>query len=205
MANELNDVLRVTAEFDPANAGSQVQNVYYYRIDGLVSGDDADIIDDFEAEIATLMGLVEDYFSTAYNGVSVRVSNVTKRERIGVGALAWSGLDATTDELPSQIAALCLFPLKELGKTGRKYLGPPTEVCQQNSALVAGAITSFNAYAQRLTTTVTGGTSGNDYNAGIARFTGTTLDSFSEFLTGTQRTVPELRTQRRRTPGVGLS
>jgi len=204
MANELNDVFRVTATYDPANAASECQNVFYYQLTDLVDATDPIITNEFNTEMEALMALVEDYFSTDYNGVSTRVVNVTKRERVGETDNEFVGLDATTNELPSPVAAEILIPLKAQGRTARKYLGPPTEVSQNMSVLTAPALAAFQAYADRWDDPFVG-VSGNQYTPGIARFNGPALQDFTAFPIAVGRALDTLRTQRRRTPGRGLS
>lgn len=205
MANAINDVFRIVAQFDPAQAASEVQNIYYARLDALVSADDADILGDFAARIDLIMTQVADIFADAYEGVSVNVTNVTKRERVGQQALTFVGT-AVTDELPAQTAAEVLMPLKAQGRTGRKYLGPVVEGAQVATALTAAAITALNAAAALIADADwVGGVSGNTYAFGLARFNGKILQDFTPFIDGGARVEPMIRIQRRRTPGRGLS
>lgn len=206
MANEVGDVFRVVAQFDPANAGAEVQNIYHFRLDALVSDTDNDILADFIARIDLIMNQVGAYFSSNYNGVSCRVTNSTKRERVGQGALTFVGADVSTDELPAQSSAEILFPLKELGRTGRKYLGPLTEASQVGTVLVAGAVTALNAAAALIADAAwPGATSTNTYATGVARYAGKVLTDFTPFGDGVADIVADLRIQNRRRPGRGLS
>jgi len=205
MSNELNDVFRLTARFDPANSASEVENIYYYKLtdavdltDGVIVAECADIID-------SLMSNVAAYFATDYNAVSCYVVNCTKRERLGTGVPDFVGLDNSTQELPAQCAVEILQPIKALGRTARKYLGPPTELCQDQSTISGAALAAFQAFADEMDD-VQVGASGNNYTPGIARFAaGGILSSFDPFIAAVGRAVNIMRTQRRRTPGFGLS
>lgn len=204
MANELNDVFRVTATFDPKQPASEVQNIYYYQITDLVDATDPIITNEFNTLVEGLMANVAGILSTDYNGVSTRVVNVTKRERVGVTDNNFAGTDAVGEELPAQTAGEILVPLKAQGRTARKYLGPFVEGAQVDSFWGGAALAALQAFADAWDDPIVG-VSGNQYTPGIARFVGVNLQDFTPFPIASGIAVDKVHTQRRRTPGRGLS
>lgn len=205
MANEVNDVFRVTPTFRVAEQTTRIQNVFYVQAFALNDPTDATVLANCRDIILNHYNTIQDFVTETFTGEDVRVTNVTKRERVGVIGLTFQGTDVTTEPLPPQTAAEVLVPLKAVGRTGRKYIGPLAENAQDAGVLTAAAIAALDNFHGQMTTNHQFVGDANDYDVGIARFNGKVLLDYSSYFELTGRTIDTLRTQRRRTAGFGLT
>jgi len=190
------DIIRVTAKLAWSSGTNDIQNVYHLQH----SGDTADD-EDVHAAIANVLDDAYTYFNeyvpslTSYE--TIETWNVTQdRPMVEDG---WPVLDAGTgagDQLPSQVAPLVLFNTATARSQGRKFLPSPIETAQAGSVLVAGILSEIADYTVELLDGVDGGTwtlSFGNYNVNLSRF--------APWISAVVKTI--LRTQRRRTFGVG--
>lgn len=205
MSLTVNDVLRVTARLKSPLSRSRYENVYWYKCTVVVSQVFADIRSDFANQLSTMYDTIAAFQSTNTTSDGFKLVDVTQKETYGKPTWNYAGTDATFDTLPAQICAEVLGYTFESGRFGRKYLGPFLEENILDGAWSAGQITALENFAQLYTAQFVGTVTGNTYIAGVARKEAGVwvLKQFASAL-GTF-VSPDARTQRRRTPGYGLT
>lgn len=205
MANAVEDVFRMVAQLVDTATNSRFQNVYYAQAVVLNDPSDTAINADAVEIMNGIYNTIAPQMNVSMTGENIRVTNVTKRERVGQPDWFFAGSGAGLEQLPPQVAAQILFPLKAVGRTGRKYLPPFTEASQANGEWVAAAKTALGNCGQAIANLWNGLASTNEYQLGIARFNGPALLDFTEFVDGVWEVTDFARTQRRRTSGIGLT
>ncbi len=206
MTVALNDILKVVWQSKVDGIGTRIQNVFYWLVQVLLDGDEANVALDFDAELPSLYGNISDWFSLDYILESVRITNETQKTFVGEPTPAFAGGAAADTSTPAQVAVQVLARAIELGHTARKYVGPCIEATHTNGEIVALAKTDFEAYGLQWAAGFIGGTSVNDYQPVMVKFAaGGAVDSFKAINPGLTTVTTVARTQRRRIPGRGLS
>lgn len=201
------DVLKAVWQATQTDPNTKIQNVYYWQVNDLVDGDEANVKTDFENFMTAMYGNIQALFSERYALDSIRITNATQRTFVSDDeAIAFVGTGGAGEVFPAQDAALVLARSRQLGHVGRKYIGPLLENTMENGELGAGAAAALQAFCDAWDQPFVGGVTNNVYLPGTAKFNpGGTLNSFRGFFAGLGSVINDARTQRRRRPGVGFS
>ncbi len=206
MTVAVNDILKIVWQAKVDGIGTRIQNVFYWLVNVLNDGGEANVASDFEAKLPAMYDNISDWFSLDYILESVRVTNETQKTFVGEPTPVFIGGAAANTSTPAQVAVQVLARAVELGHTGRKYVGPTIEATHTNGVIVAAAKIDFEVYAIEWATGFIGGISTNDYQPVIVKFAvGGGIDSFLPLNALLTTVTPVARTQRRRIPGRGLS
>lgn len=199
------DILRCTPQIKNTALGSRFQNVFTYAVTGFISDVFADIQNDFALQMNTLYNTIEPMMTADNLNDGVKLLNITRKETYGVFPWTFAGSNVGTDDLPAQICAEVLAYTKDSGRFGRKYLGPMVESEVTDGVWSAAMQAALSGFAGIYIQQFVGGVTGNTYTAGVARKVGAAyvFQAFAGAL-GTQ-VITYARTQRRRTPGYGLT
>jgi len=207
MAVAQDDVLKAVWQAEHSQPNTRIQNVFYWQVNDLVDGDEANVKLDIENFMTTMYGEIQALFSDRYSLESIRITNVTQKTFVSDDeAIAFVGTGGAGEVFPAQDAALVLARSRQLGHVGRKYIGPILENVMENGELGAGAAAALQQFCDDWDAPFVGGVTNNVYLPGTAKFNpGGGLNSFRGFLAGLGSVIEDARTQRRRRPSVGLS
>jgi hypothetical protein len=198
------DILRVSVNFELGD-GTQYQNIYHYVRDGTDPFSDeahrTAIRDKMGVVYATVDDLVKSDVTPQLSFIDrVEFNEIVDEwrvvENVGTFVVDFTPTDVG-DALPHQCSPFVVFKTQRPKTVGKKFLFPFTEAHQEDSILVAGAVTAMVAFGvQVLASIAVGGDV--TLTAGVVR---TGIQTFLNFLVATVNDV--IGTQRRRRPGVG--
>jgi len=205
MALGVNDVLRVTAQIRHPSSATRTQGVFHYQVSDIVSDVFADVRQDMLDRMAAAYDIVKALFSSDAVSDGMKMLNVSKKETYGKKAWTFTGTGSPAEELPPQTAAEILFYTADAGRFGRKYLGPLEEPSQDSGLWAAGTLAALDAFGVEMMKVYTGSTTTNTYLPGVARKVAGVWN-FKQFAEAIGHfSVVNVRTQRRRTSGFGLT
>ena len=198
------DILRVSTNFELGD-GTQYQNVYHMIRDGTDPISDANHIAGIKAKVETsyadLAGWVRSDVTEQLCFVDrVEFNEIVDEwrvvENIGTFTPTFTPVGAA-EGLPYQCAPYVFFKTQRPRTVGKKFLFPFVETAQDETILVAGAITSMTQFVTEwLVDIVLGGDA--TLAVGVPR---TGVQAWYNFLVAVVQDL--LGTQRRRKPGVG--
>lgn len=151
------DYVRIIAQQQDMN-GSIIQNVYFYRHDGLGSISDPNFLTAIEVEMSDLYTTIQTYIPNTCNPTSIVCDVVdfvsgklTSVATIGeIQWTTWAGGQGSGEGLPQGNAAVLNFSTATPGVVGRKYLGPLVEQGQADGILAAAFQTALAAFVVEL-------------------------------------------------------
>lgn len=207
MPQVLNDVVKAVWRVVHTTPNTIIENVYAWKITDLVDGADVDCGAEIISELIAMYTGISALFADRYVLQDVRITNETQKTFVFDGdGVGFTGSGGAGEVLPAQDAALVLARSKKLGHQGRKYLGPLLENVSENGIIGAGAQALLVTFAGRWDSAFTGAGTGNEYTPGTVKYApGGAVQTFTAFDTDSSKILTEVRTQRRRRPGVGLS
>lgn len=198
------DVLRITCNFELGD-GTQYQNIYHYIRDGTDPFTDAQHVTAIESRMGTIYATIA---ALTLNSVVEQLSFVDRVawdapttswkvvENIGTFTPAFTPSEAG-DGLPYQSSPYVVFKTERPKSVGKKYLFPFSEAQQDETILIAGAVTALVAYgAAALASPSLGGDA--TLSPVIVR---TGVETVLRFLVAVVNDV--IGSQKRRRPGVG--
>jgi len=200
------DILRLVWKYKVDGVQTRGINTFYWKVTDLVSGDDSDVTDEMFDSINGVYDDISAHLSADYISEEIRITNATKREFVGDKAGTYVGTGAAGASMPGQVAVEILGRARKLGHVARKYLGPPIEAALDDGVLTAGAKTDFTTWMTNYVTLFIGNGPGNTYQPVMVKFAaGGAVASHEELDPDLGFVVDTARTQRSRTPGVGLT
>lgn len=206
MAVAEEDVLKIVWQFKVDGVGTRGQNVFWYQVTTLVSGDEGDVQDDFETKMVAMFANASDWFSSDYSLEHLRMTNETQKQFVGQEFPVFAGGGAAGASTPAQVAVEVLGRATKLGHVARKYLGPCIEATHDDGRLVAGALADFGLFAVEYTASFVGATSGNLYQPVMVKvLPGGAVGEITNISDDLFTVIPTARTMRSRIPGRGLS
>ncbi len=206
MAVAQDDLLRCVWKFKVDGLATRGLNTYYFKVEDLVSAVDEDISADFDGAITNYYDQIIAQLSSDYAAESLRITNISKKEFVGDAVPAFVGTGAAGASSPGQVAVEVLGRARKLGHIARKYLGPVIEAVHDDGVLTAGALIAFNLFRDKYVLQFVGGVTTNTYTPVMVKFlAGGGVGGFEEIDEDLGVVIPTARTQRSRTPGVGLT
>ncbi len=200
------DIIRCVWKFKVAGLATRGINTYYFRVDDLVSAIDADVASDFDGAITNYYDQIIAQYSSDYVASSLRITNASKKEFIGDSVPVFAGTGAAGASSPAQVAVEVLGRARKLGHIARKYLGPIIEAVHDDGVLTVGALTAFNLFRDKYVLSFVGGVTTNTYFPVMVKFAvGGAVVSTEDIDQDLGVVIQTARTQRSRTPGVGLT
>lgn len=198
------DILRISANFELGD-GTQYQNIYHMVRDG------TDVVSD-AAHVLAIKGRLENMYDELVSQVlddvtpqlsfvdRVEFNEITNQwevvENIGTLTLSFTPVNAG-DGLPYQASPYIIFKTQRPKSVGKKFLFPYAESEQNETLLVAGAVTAMVAFGVFVLASLELGGDAT-LTMGIPR---TGFNTFLNFLVAVVNDV--IGSQRRRRPGVG--
>ena len=199
------DVLRSTWQAQSTSPNTIIQNVFWWKVTDFVAGPDNDVNSDLNQSILALFTFIQLDFTTNYIATSIRNVNQTKKEFVGDTDPVFAGTAVVPDTNAAQVAIEILARGNQLGHTGRKYLGPIADASIDGGQVQAASAARMQLFANAWEQQFIGPVTGNTYVPGTATLgPGGVVTAFRQFTVGRAFVVQTARTQRRRTPGVGL-
>lgn len=198
------DILRVSVNFELGD-GTQYQNIYHYVRDGTDPVSDAAHIAGLETKMnaayAEITGQVTNDVVSRLSFVDrIEFNEITDQwevvENVGTFTPSFTPTE-TGDALPFMSAPFVIFKTQRPRSVGKKFLFPFSEVQQDATILLGGAVTAVTAYAAEIISAVALGGDAT-LTAGIVR---TGVQTFLNFLVAVVNDV--IGSQKRRRPGVG--
>lgn len=203
---DLNDVLRVVAEWD-GPAGSLAQLVYHFRV---AAGNDeapADVLGDIKTALETAWANIEDIVDDNWTFATLELylRDVGAHQWDGVATTVSANLDGITagDSVPQGAAALVKF-FTELGRRqGRKYIMGLVETVQADGTITAPNVTKLALFGADLDDSVTSGSETLVFGTYNVDPLSALYESFSDNIQ-TAQAEAVFAYQRRRRPGTGV-
>lgn len=206
MAVAQDDILRCVWKFKVVGLATRGLNTYYFKVEDLVSATDADVASDFDGAITNYYDQIIAQLSSDYVAESLRITNVSKKEFVGDSVPGFAGTGAAGASSPGQVAVEVLGRARKLGHIARKYLGPIIEAVHDDGVLTAAALTAFNLFRDKYVLQFVGGVTTNTYTPVMVKFlAGGGVGGHEEIDQDLGVVIQTARTQRSRTPGVGLT
>lgn len=198
------DILRISANFELGD-GTQYQNIYHMVRDG------TDVVSD-AAHVLAIKGRLENMYDELVSQVlddvtpqlsfvdRVEFNEITNQwevvENIGTLTLSFTPVNVG-DGLPYQASPYIIFKTQRPKSVGKKFLFPFAESEQNETILVAGAVTAMAAFGVFVLASLELGGDAT-LTMGIVR---TGINTYLNFLVAVVNDV--IGSQRRRRPGVG--
>jgi len=194
----LNDVYRVAARMI-GPSGQDIMNVWYAQIANYVTGDDDDVAGELAAFLATHYQDLEAAITNQQTSVEISVQNMTTGAVLGTQAWipVFAG-DLTGDTLPPQTSLYSYFRTGISRRVGRKFWGIVNEAVNDNG-LVVSLVTVVSTFIAHWLGIDVGVGTGNSYVWGV--YNDNLVPAFAQFVEAVWQA--RLRTQRRRSPGIG--
>lgn len=206
---EIGDILRTTFAAREVSTSTEVRYVKFLRVTDVIAISDSLIADGIRDYWDQSLGSIAPWLSDEFLGIFVDTVNITKRERAGRPISNFQGTNGASEGSPAQVAVEGLLPTKTIGRFGRMYLGPVVEAAHEDGELTAIALADFEetvslfAGEREIPNDIAPVIKGE---WGAARLgAGQTVLDFIPFEALATRVVKTARTQRRRTPGFGLT
>lgn len=199
-----NDIIKAVWRSENANPQAGVRQAFYFRADDPGNGDPDDIADDLALWLAAVWGNVAALLTVDYVATDLYVTNETQRLVMGTPAVVFAGTDPG-DDLPGPDCGLVIARTGQLGRQGRKYIGPVAVSQQSEGVWNAGALVNLQNFADAYALQHNGLNSGAVLKPGVAQYPGNQAPpTFVPFVEGLSTAMPGLRTQRRRRAAVGI-
>lgn len=197
MAVEEGDIIRTAVE-QKFLGDTDIINTFFCRVDTLGTGGDTGCIEAIAEILDTAYSAIEDYFQLATTLEDVKFQNITKAELLGSGTfINYVGGADTGQSMNPQACILTVFPTNLPKVQGRKYFGVMGESINSAGGLVAGTTLAFDS-AFEFMIDITAEINGWQFRFGAYRRSDGRFTPFINI-----RTIPNVRTQRRRTQGFG--
>jgi len=207
MAVEEGDILKVLWKAKHTDPNTQIRQAFFFKVATLVDADNLQVGEELDSAITALYQLIAIRMSNRYEKTAVKVTNQSKKELIKDNlTLAFSGTGGIFEALPAQDCPLVIVRSNKLGHQARKFLGPVLEDTVLNGALTPAALVDFQAFGTEWEKQLNGALTTNVYSPVTVKFgVGGQVLSTEFILTGLSQAFSDMRTQRSRRPGVGLS
>lgn len=203
----VNDILRTTVSFlDPD--GSQIQNVWWHRVETAPPASDADAITSVMNDVAQMYGTIDQDMPATMTVNFVLIDKVewevdSWRTQYTVGIEGdWGSFTpaAVADRMSAEVAALVRMNTLLRRHSGRKYFGPFTEaVNSADGRIGVGFMTALTAMHTAMLSTVNFPSGGGNLLLVVPNMAGPATNNIVSCVTNNI-----WRSQRRRQPGVGI-
>lgn len=201
------DVLACTWKARHDDPTTKIRQTFYYQVTDVTDGNDATVHAELRDELIALYTIVANGFSDRYVLTAVKTTNQTQKTLLGENAGGgFAGTGVAGEVLPAMNCGLCVARHQALGQPGRKYVGPYLESVVANGQLDVAAQANLQSFVNRWDTQFIGATN-NTYQPGTAQFVkpGGALAGFKPFSALLGTAFFDMRTQRSRRPGIGLT
>lgn len=199
MANvNTNDRIRATAVL--LGPAGEMQNVYYFRFQGVVPAGDLLVMADLADFLDNAYSILNASVSSDYTYTEIRGFNVT--QNTPMPTVAWPSLTAGgggASSIPAAVSLLIIFRTGISRVFGRKYIGGMHEGNVDGDGFwVSGLVTVGTTFAAEFLSTFIGTTTLATYLPGIITTTNTFLGFIASVVTGN----PAYQRRRRKGRGV---
>lgn len=202
------DILKAVWQARHSSPNTIVQNVFHWRVDDFLDGDDqSNFLDILERLRTTMYPHIALDLSERYVLDDVRVTNDTQKTFVGDGIGAgFAGTGGAGEVLPAQDAVLVYARSRQLGHQKRCYLGPYLEASVENGALTAAAFARAQDFAEDMDDSWLGALTNNQFVPVTVKYNpGGAIAQVTNLSANLHAAERDMRTQRRRRPTVGLS
>lgn len=203
---DLNDVLRVVAEWD-TSSGTISQLVWHYLVTSGNNDDPNDVLDDIITNLETAWANIEDRIGNDYTGADIELLQYDfgNHQWDGVAASPLVNVDGSSvsGHVAHGVAGLCKFWTELNRRQGRKYVAGLTEADLDDGIINGATVTALALFATDLDDVVTAPLTTLTYGTFNLVPTSALYETFSKS-TQTSGAEAIAAYQRRRRPGTGI-
>jgi hypothetical protein len=197
MAAVAGDVIRTTARYTFLG-DTEINNVFHCRVVTEGSGGDAGLGGSLGGLIDTAMFELDGAFQAAFQPVNFKHQNLTQDVLIpDSDFVLFTGGTSAAQAASPQVAVLSIMPTLLPKVQGRKFFGPIAEDVSSGGGIIGATADAFTTSFSFLVGVETL-TTGWEIEFGVYRKSDGRFTPFIDI-----RTIPNTRTQRRRTQGFG--
>jgi len=197
MASVAGDIIRTTARYSFLGT-EDINNVFHCRVVTEGSGGDAGLVGSLGGLVDTAMNNLDTSFNAAFQPINFKHQNLTQDVLLpDSDFVLFTGGAGGTDSASPQVSILTILPTLLPKVQGRKFFGPIGEGIQSAGGLAAGIAAAFTTQFSFMVG-VEVLTTGWEVEFGVYRKSDGRFTPFVDI-----RTIPNTRTQRRRTQGFG--
>lgn len=203
---ELNDVLRVVAEWD-TTGGTIFQLVWHYLVTLGTNDDPIDVLDDIKTQLTVAWANIEAHINDQVAGADIELLQYDfgNHQWDGVAADSLVGLDGTAvgEMLPPQSAVLLKFFTEKNRRQARKYVPGIIEGNQNSGVMAVNPLIDYALFAAALDKVIAAPIVTLTFGTFNLDSTSVLYETFSKAI---QIVLAEGQTvnQRRRRPGTGI-